>query len=66
MKKLVTRGSLVFVVGLGGIIIELVDKVFRGHAVDPTLLLIFGAMIGLPKMLEIAHENGTHSNGKEK
>jgi hypothetical protein len=42
-----TREVLLFVAGLAGLIFE---TVFRSSP-DPSLLLIFGAMLGLPLML---------------
>lgn len=63
MKRHVTRGQIIFIVGLGGIVIELANQIIRDRAVDPTILLIFGAMIGLPKVLEVVAENG--KNGKK-
>lgn len=51
MKRAVTRGELLFVFGLLGLLIELGRHVFIGDTADPTLVLVFAAMLGLPKLI---------------
>jgi len=55
----ITKGHVIFVVGIGGLIAELSRHLFTSDTADPTLVLVFAAMLGLPKVLE----NG---NGKKK
>lgn len=41
------RDTVLFVTGLGGVVYETLS----GKPVDPSLLLMFGAMMGLPAFL---------------
>jgi hypothetical protein len=51
-----TRDGVIFIFGLGGIIHETLFS----HSERPTLLLLFGAMIGLPAFLRLDEKK----NGK--
>lgn len=47
------RDTLIFVVGLGGIIALTIDSVATEQAPDPLLVGLFGAMIGIPVFLRV-------------
>jgi hypothetical protein len=53
-----TRGTLIFVGGLIGLFLELARHLISGLSADPTLVLVFAAMLGLPKLLSNGSTNG--------
>lgn len=60
MGKHLTRDSILFTVGVAGIIYEIVVD----HGERPTLLVLLGAMVGLPAFLR-ADERRAKSKDKD-
>lgn len=54
------RSAVLFVVGIAGIIYEIVVE----HGEKPTLLILLAAMVGLPAFLKIDEGKKAAGNGK--
>jgi hypothetical protein len=58
--KRITRDTVLYVLGLAGIAYETLAR----DGERPTLLLLFAAMVGLPKFLQ-GDEHSHHEDGKD-